>query len=186
MNEGFFKAISKMFNAMDASNLREQWLDFSNLRGPTFGRPEAKTDRSTLAQRDPIGWWTWHGRDTPELRVFAIRLLSQVASSSAAERNWSTYSFIQSIKRNNLSSKRSEKLVACHSVLRLCDRQTPQYRQTPALRWDVNPEDAMKVEEDDTPLGLVGVPLDEDPLPIATTDSKDDDADLDLDIDLDS
>ena len=44
----------------------------------------------------------------------------------------------------------------------------------------------MQVEEDDTPLGLVGVPLDEDPLPIATTDSEDDDADLDLDIDLDS
>ena len=98
-------------------------------------------DRATLAQTDPIGWWTWHGKDAPELRLLAVRLLSQVASSFAAERNWSTYSFIHSLKRNRLTSRRAEKLVAVHSALRLQDRQTPEYRQTPALQWDIDPED---------------------------------------------
>lgn len=127
MKEGFFNALSKMYNTEDGAKIRGQWLDFANLRGPTFGRPEARTDRATLAQKDPIGWWTWHGRDAPELKALAIRLLSQVASSSSAERNWSTYSFIQSIKRNRLTSRRSEKLVAVHSVLRLQERQSLEY-----------------------------------------------------------
>jgi hypothetical protein len=40
--------------------------------------------------------------------------ISDGGTLSAAERNWSTYSFIHSIKRNRLSSKRAEKLVAVH------------------------------------------------------------------------
>ena len=176
-----------MYNAENAAKIRGQWLDFANLRGPTFGRPEARTDRATSAQRDPIGWWTWHGRDTPELKGLAIHLLSLVASSSTTKRNWSTYSFIQSVKRNNLTSRRSEKLVVVHSVLRLQKRQSLEYRQTPALRWDVNPEDALQIDEDNTPLRLLGVPLDEDPLPTPASDSEEEaGADLDLDIDLDS
>ena len=122
MKEGFFKALSKMYNEEDAAKIQRQWLDFANLRGPTFGRPEVRTNRATLAQSDPIGWWTWPGRDAPELKALATRLLSQVASSSAAERNWSTYSFIQSVKRNNLTSRRLEKLVVVHNGLQLQER----------------------------------------------------------------
>ena len=45
----------------------------------------------------------------------------------------------------------------------------------------------MQIDEDDTPLGLLGVPLDEDLLPTPDSDSKEEtSADLDLDIDLDS
>ncbi|KAH9309629.1 hypothetical protein KI387_026745, partial [Taxus chinensis] len=57
-----------------------------------------------------------------------------VSSSSASERNWSTYGWIHSVKRNRLTSARAEKLVAVHSALRLIDRKTPEYKQTPALR----------------------------------------------------
>lgn len=188
VKEGFMKALTKMYTPEESTILRTQWLAFANLHGPTFSRPEARTDRATLAQTDPIGWWTWHGKDAPELRLLAIRLLSQVASSSAAERNWSTYSFIQSVKRNCLTSRRSEKLVAVHSALRLQDHQSSEYCQTPALRWDVNPEDAMQIEEEDTHERLVGVPLVEaDPSISMDTDTDldsssdgEDDADLDL------
>ena len=65
MKEGFFKALSKMYNAENAAKIRGQWLDFANLHGPTFGRPKARTNRATLAQRDLIGLWKWHGRDEP-------------------------------------------------------------------------------------------------------------------------
>jgi hypothetical protein len=94
---------------------------------------------------------TMHGDDAPEIQHLAIRLLSQIASSSAAERNWSTYSFIHSIKRNRLSSKRAEKLVAVHSALRLAHRKTPEYRKGPATRWDVDPEDSAQIDEEDGP-----------------------------------
>ena len=163
--DGFTRVIDKMYSAQDASTLRAQFLDFTNLRSPNLGKPQARLDRVVLAQRDLIGWWTWHGRDTPELKILASRLLSQVASFSAAERNWSTYSYIHSIKRNRLTSKRAEKLVTVHHTLRFVDRQTPEYRQTPALRWDVEPEDVAQIDEDDIALGLVGVPLDETMLP---------------------
>ena len=175
--DGFTRAIDKMYSAQNASTLRAQFLDFTNLRGPNLGKPQARLDRVVLAQRDPIGWWTWHGRDTPELKILASRLLSQVASSSTAERNWSTYSYIHSIKRNRLTSKRAEKLVTVHHALRLADRQTPEYRQTPALRWDVEPEDVAQIDEDDMAPGLVGVPLDETTLPVE--DDSEEDSDFD-------
>ena len=99
------------------------------------------------------------------------------ASSSAAERNWSTYSFIHSVKRNRLTSKRAEKLVYVHSNLRLCSRKQPEYLEGPATRWDVNAEDATQIDNDDeNPLpnaGLVGIPLDD----IVASDDDDDDID---------
>ena len=76
-----------------------------------------------------------------ELKHLAMCLLSQIASSSAAERNWSTYSFIHSIKRNKLTCKRAKKLVAVHSALRLEHRKIPEYLKGPTTRWDVDPED---------------------------------------------
>ncbi|XP_059068491.1 uncharacterized protein LOC131858996 [Cryptomeria japonica] len=101
--DGFTRAIDKIYTEEQASILRAQFLDFTNLHGPTLSKPQAS------------------------------RLLSQVASSSATKRNWSTYGFIHSIKRNRLTSRQVEKLVAMHSALRLQDRQIPEYRQTPAL-----------------------------------------------------
>ncbi|MCY6525050.1 hAT transposon family protein, partial [Actinobacillus pleuropneumoniae] len=93
----------------------------------------------------------------------AMHLLSQIASSFAAEKNWSTYSFIHSIKRNKLTSKRVEKLVVVHSALRLEHRKTPEYLKGQATRWDVDPEDDAQVDmeerPDETQMGLVGVPL---------------------------
>lgn len=64
-----------------------------------FGSNEAKRD---LSMTDPTNW-TLHGTNCKELQSFATRLLSQVASSSSCERNWSTYSFIHSVKTNNLT-----------------------------------------------------------------------------------
>lgn len=172
-------ALRKMYSTEEATILREQWLQFSDLQGPTFSKAEARTDRATIAQKNPIGWWKFHGKDTPELKLLAIRLLSQIASSSAAERNWSTYGFIHSIKRNRLTSKRAEKLVGVHSALRLQDRQTTEYRQTPAARWDVDPEDVRQIDEEEVQLGMVGLPLD-DPL------QAESDSDTDSAFDIDS
>jgi hypothetical protein len=89
-----------------------------------------------------------YGDKAPEIHTLAMRLLSQVGSSSAAERNWSTYSFIHSIKRNMLTSKRAEKLVYVHSSLRLLTRKALEYLEGPAAWWDVDPEDASQIDDE--------------------------------------
>lgn len=58
----------------------------------------------------------------PNPKHLAMCLLSQIASSSAVERNWSKYSFIHSIKRNKLTSKRVEKFVFVHGALQSIGR----------------------------------------------------------------
>jgi len=164
VKQGFIEAIEKMYTPEQATIFREQFLDFALLSSPVFSRA-AKEDLLGMAQRSPSGWWRMYGDKAPDIRTLAIRLLSQVASSSAAERNWSTFSFIHSIKRNRLTSKRAEKLVYVHSSLRLLTRKTPEYLQGPAAQWDVDPEDASQIDDDDDGpslhAGLVNVPLDD-------------------------
>ena len=51
------------------------------------------------------------GAMAPELTKVAVRVLSIPTSSAAAERNWSTFSYIHDKKRNKLSNDRVFKLV---------------------------------------------------------------------------
>ena len=90
-----------------------------------------------------------------------------MSSSSAIERNWSTYSFIHSVKRNKLTSKRAEKLVVVHGYLRLKDRKTREYKESPATRWDVELEYLVQIDKDvdaEANVGLVGVLLEDQDL----------------------
>ncbi|RVW78683.1 hypothetical protein CK203_048418 [Vitis vinifera] len=52
-----------------------------------FGDRAAIASRSTMV---PAEWWFMYENQTPTLRKLAIKVLSQTASSSACERNWST------------------------------------------------------------------------------------------------
>lgn len=80
-----------------------------------------------------------HGDGSPKLKDLAMYLLSQIASSSVMERNWSTYSFIHSIKRNKLTSRRAENFVVVHSALCLNHRETHEYLKGLTTQWDVDP-----------------------------------------------
>jgi hypothetical protein len=84
--------------------------------------------------------WTCHGANGVYLQSFATRILSQVASSSSAERNWNTYGFIQSVKRNRLGPQKAEGLVYVHSNLRLVSRKGEEYTSEPHKVWDVDAE----------------------------------------------
>lgn len=59
----------------------------------------------------------------PELRQVAIKVLAAMASSSSCERNWSTFDFIHSKKRNKLKSSRASDLVYVFSNKQLMRRQ---------------------------------------------------------------
>jgi hypothetical protein len=115
IKKGFRYAITKMYSAEERRTLWVQWIQFVGLNGP-FDKPNVKEDHRDLGQDDPIGWWRMNGDDALEIQHLVIRLLSQIACSSTIERNWSMYSFIHSIKRNRLTSRRVEKLVVVYSA----------------------------------------------------------------------
>jgi hypothetical protein len=71
---------------------------------------------------DPTLWWLVHRSSLPMLQNMAIKLFGQPCSLSSAERNWSTYDFIHSLKGNIITPKCAENLVFVYSNLQLLSR----------------------------------------------------------------
>jgi hypothetical protein len=86
-------------------------------------------------------WWGLYGGGCPELQRVAVRVLSQVISSSASERNWSTYGFIHSKLRNRLTLARAEQLVFAHTNGRLLDKTSAISYEEQFPVWDSDPEE---------------------------------------------
>ena len=63
--------------------------------------------------------WVQFGLGAPDLRSFSIRVLSQCCSATGCKRNWSTFEYVHSKKRNRLEHKRVNDLVFVHYNLRL-------------------------------------------------------------------
>ncbi|XP_020260066.1 uncharacterized protein LOC109836551 [Asparagus officinalis] len=75
----------------------------------SFGDQFAR--RSATKGDCPVTWWRLYGNDTPELRKMAMKILGLTTSSSACERNWSTFEMIHTKKRNRLTHKKLHDLV---------------------------------------------------------------------------
>ena len=86
-------------------------------------------------------WWANHGATSPPLQQLAMRLLSQVTSSSCCERNWSTYGNLYSVKKSRLEQSRAETMVYVHTNLRLIYRQREEWLKGKTKMWDVFPDD---------------------------------------------
>ncbi|XP_050147276.1 uncharacterized protein LOC126622524 [Malus sylvestris] len=67
----------------------------------TFGEPTSVAARTNMS---PTEWWIMYGTDAPTVRKLAIKVLSQTASSSACERNWSTFALIHTKQRNKFTN----------------------------------------------------------------------------------
>eukprot|EP00261_Vitis_vinifera_P028884 XP_010663255.2 PREDICTED: uncharacterized protein LOC104882295 [Vitis vinifera] len=79
-------------------------------------------DRAAIASRSemvPAEWWFMYGNHTPTLRRLAIKALSQTASSSACERNWSTFALIHTKQRNRLAYPMLQQLVFYYYNMKL-------------------------------------------------------------------
>ena len=70
------------------------------------------------------------GLSTPTLTKLALRLISQCASSSGCERNWSTFAFIHTKVRNRLSYKKLHKLVYVNYNIRIKNNLDAGVRST--------------------------------------------------------
>lgn len=83
---------------------------------------------NVLCGNQPLSWPFSAGSDhlractgfeVPSLQRLGQRLTSMISSSGASERNWSTYEFIHSRKRNRLLPSRANDLVFVFSNMRL-------------------------------------------------------------------
>ncbi|GAB4826523.1 hypothetical protein Ancab_039985 [Ancistrocladus abbreviatus] len=111
-------------------------LEFAKFYGSTN---ELSDEESTRArwEMDAKSWWLLYGVYTPKLQDLVVRLLGQVSSSSCYERNWSTYSFLHSLRRNKITPQRVEDLVFVHTNLRLLARRSPSYMEGDDKLWDI-------------------------------------------------
>lgn len=90
-------------------------------------------------------WWYIHGTCAPNLRKIAMKLLSQTASASGCERNWSTFSLIHTKVRNRLSYPKLEKLVFAHYNMRL--RLRHMMRDSKMIEDEFKPIDLANIYE---------------------------------------
>ena len=81
----------------------------------------------------------------------AFKLLGQPCSSSCCERNWSTYDFIHSLRRNKIAPKHAEDLVYVHTNLQLLSRNKEEYGKGKSKKWDIGGDTW------DEPFGGVGL-----------------------------
>ncbi|XP_026441584.1 uncharacterized protein LOC113340676 [Papaver somniferum] len=134
----------------DADELREvniEYAKFSSCR-EEFANANTINDRWSM---NPYVWWVTYGVYAPLLQQKALMLLGQPCSYSCSERNWSTYSFINSVKRNKITPQRGEDLVFVHTNLRLLSRRSPEYLLGDTRMWDIGGDSF------DTMEGTVGV-----------------------------
>ena len=150
------KCFMKYFDDVDVR--RQANLEFANFSNERedFADPDAIRDRTKM---DAKSWWIVHGSQAPILQKIALKLLGQPSSSCCCERNWSTYSFIHSLKRNKMTPKRAKDLVFIHSNLRLLSRNSSKYREEETKLWDIGGEDFSL--EDSGILHIVSLSLDE-------------------------
>ncbi|XP_039809698.1 uncharacterized protein LOC120673078 [Panicum virgatum] len=105
----FLEVLGRMVEDRDTQDkIDAQSLDYEALRGEAFSNIRAKQN---LEKMSPLDWWASYGGRAIDLQRFARRIVSLCASSSGCERNWSTFEFIHTKKRNRLLHKRLNDIV---------------------------------------------------------------------------
>ncbi|XP_075669982.1 uncharacterized protein LOC142639728 [Castanea sativa] len=126
------KCLKRFFHDLD--DRKNVVVEFGLFSGMISYDDDNMNDRWTF---DPILWWSNYGSKLPMLQTVALKLLGQPCSSSCAERNWSTYGFIYSMRRNRTTPKRAEDLVFVHSNLRFLSRKREEYTKGNFKKWDI-------------------------------------------------
>ncbi|XP_047166554.1 uncharacterized protein LOC124835629 [Vigna umbellata] len=144
VKEGLYFCMRRMIPDMaERRKINLQIVEFHNARG-LFGMEDAKECRKEL---NPGEWWDMFGDGTPELKRFAIRILSLTCSSSGCERNWSSFEMVHTKRRNRLHQKKMNDLVYVMYNSKLKSRQI---RKTIALPFDdIESDDEWIAEETD-------------------------------------
>ncbi|KAK4431384.1 hypothetical protein Salat_0900500 [Sesamum alatum] len=116
IKEDFFRVLEKLLPTPELRrDITNQILLFSRGSG-MFGCNLAKEAIDTVS---PGIWWEQFGDAAPMLQRVAIRILSQVCSTSTFERQWSTFQQIHSEKRNKIDKETLNTLLYINYNLKL-------------------------------------------------------------------
>ncbi|XP_074378559.1 uncharacterized protein LOC141720102 [Apium graveolens] len=132
LREDFNDVLEKMVKDRDTRNKISDYADAYKNTREGFAREMAIEHRKSKSPRKFISklckfhkkclfcvilvyilvdWWNAYGGRAIELQSFARRIVGLCASSSGCERNWSTFEFIHTKKRNMLEHQRLNDLV---------------------------------------------------------------------------
>ena len=142
--DGFLNVAEKVLGPEDARKAQADYAVFRKKDG-LFARQMLWDVAKDLPA---YAWWDLYGGSTPTLQRLAMAVLAQPSSACACERNWSTYEFIHSKKRNSLSAKRAEDLVYTFTNRRMLDKiETVGYSEAAPQWWDHEEEEEEEEEE---------------------------------------
>ncbi|XP_076890552.1 uncharacterized protein LOC143541669 [Bidens hawaiensis] len=145
---GVLDMVEKNFSGDDVLDVTMALGKFRDGRD-CFGRSSAVASRKAT---QPAKWWRLFGGDYPKMQNFVVRILSQTASSSGCERNWSVFERIHTKRRNRLEHERLNDLVCVHYNLRLQNRHKYAKRSYDPVDYEsINHTDFWVVEEE--PIG---------------------------------
>ena len=143
----------------DLGTVLNQYQDFIENRG-TF----ADSMHPRGLNVPPHEWWDAMGGGAKALQIIARRILAQVCSASACERNWSMYSYVHNKSRNRLKHSRAEDLVFIYTNSRLLRHR----RGTRVAQWlelnGVHSDDESNGEDPDDANDEGQHPIDNDEL----------------------
>lgn len=98
--KGLYDCIARLVPNMEIQDKILLELDaFKNATG-LFGHHMAIRQRKT---KSPADWWSCYGSSTPNLKNFAIKVLSLTCSATSCERNWGVFQLLHTKKRNRLA-----------------------------------------------------------------------------------
>ncbi|GAB2265118.1 hypothetical protein Dimus_037802 [Dionaea muscipula] len=116
IKEDFYNVLEKLLPTPDLRrDITNQIVLFTRASG-MFGCNLAKEARDAVA---PGLWWEQFGDSAPVLQRVAVRILSQVCSTSSFDKQWSTFQQMHSEKRNKIDKEALSNLVYVSYNLRL-------------------------------------------------------------------
>ncbi|XP_058733414.1 uncharacterized protein LOC131605031 [Vicia villosa] len=113
---GTKNVITKLERNMDDQIKALNQLTLFREKSETFGTPIAQKSWSKM---DAVKIQEYHGSCAPKLQRLAMKVVSQITSTTKCERNWSTFSYIHTKTRNRLKYKKLHKLVFTHDNMKL-------------------------------------------------------------------
>ncbi|XP_071686197.1 uncharacterized protein [Rutidosis leptorrhynchoides] len=116
IKEDFFRVLEKLLPTPEVRrDITNQILLFTRASG-MFGCNLAK---EAIDAVPPGIWWEQYGDSSPTLQRVAMRILSQVCSTSPFEKHWSTFQQIHSEKRNKIDKETLNDIAYIHYNLKL-------------------------------------------------------------------
>lgn len=133
IKEDFLRVLEKMLPTPELRrDITNQILLFTRATG-IFGCNIAKEAIDTVL---PGLWWEQYGDSAPMLQRVAIRILSQVCSTSTFERHWSTFQQIHSEKRNKIDKETLNDIVYINYNLKLAKSTKSKIPESDPLQLD--------------------------------------------------